>query len=101
MAFPDINPPSPLTGMSSVPVSNPGMGGENPGMGGGGVEGAKQVFRVVQSLKALASSFPNHSKDIDEIIEKVERIGLSVMSSSGSQGQPTAVPNSGSVEGTF
>lgn len=77
--------------MSSIPTSEPGIAPQ----GGGG---AKMVFRVVQSLKALAGAFPQVSKDVDEILKRVEQVGMTIISQSpeGMSGQELSTDGAGS-----
>ncbi len=98
MALMGLNPPSPL-GMSDIPVSQ-----DNPNGGsmesGGGNGGPKLVFRAVQALKAIAAAYPDISKDVDQAIQLVEKLGMSVIAG-GPQGQtsPGMITNSGDMGG--
>jgi hypothetical protein len=84
-------------GMSGIPTRKPTVSseeriptGEEESNGfGSQMEGAKAVYRVVTSLKTLASAYPHLSKDIDEIINQVQALAKNVMSSGSPAGQPT------------
>ncbi len=82
--------------MSNIPVSG---GAPAPA----GNEGVKMVFRVVQSLKAIASAYPETSRDVDDLISQLEQKVAKSIITGGSTGQaaPTQIPDPGGMGSPF